>query len=140
MVVLVTARPHAAPPASRDGRGCGCAALFSRTQRRSSSLLSQSPLSAGPGSGRRHYPEEFAQTAELGVDHFDKRSAAEVERDFPAMVRAGSPLHSNDDATAHQLPIGAELFALDLGPTSGRRVRPAVASPEYEPHWRDAMR
>jgi hypothetical protein len=58
--------------------------------------------------GRRHYPEEFAQTAELGVDRFDKRSAAEMERDFPAMVRAGSPWQVNDNA-AQQLPVGEHV-------------------------------
>lgn len=35
---------------------------------------------------------------------------------------------------------GVELFAMDLGPTSGRRKRPPVASPDYQPHWLDAPR
>lgn len=61
--------------------------------------------SCQPHPGQRHYPDEFAQTAELGIDHFDKRSAAEVERDFPGMVRAGSPLHVDADV-AQQLAVG----------------------------------
>jgi hypothetical protein len=42
------------------------------------------------------------------VDRFDKRSAAEMERDFPAMVRAGGPLPI-DDNTAQQLPVGKHV-------------------------------
>lgn len=57
--------------------------------------------------GRRHYPEDFVQAADLGVDRFDKRSAAEMERAFPAMVRAGGPWHVDDHA-AQQLPVGEE--------------------------------
>ena len=39
------------------------------------------------------------------MDRFEKRSAAEMERDFPAMVRAGSPVHMDLDAV-QQLPVG----------------------------------
>lgn len=44
---------------------------------------------------------------DLGVDRFDKRSAAEMERDFPAMVRAGGPWQV-DENTAQQ-PVGESV-------------------------------
>lgn len=208
MAAFALARPHlrAAGASLRDTRDCGCGALFFKSQRRVSSLLPQSPLSAGPGSGeeaacvfyiagtisptvgrgtlfcslpaqsacglcvaaanrvpqgisptsssdsirynvgsmstaagRRHFPEEFAQPADLGTDYFAKQSAAEVERMFPAMVRASTPLAASSMADSG-IPIGEpSIFSISRAP----RRPPAVTcrdSMVKGPDWRDLDR
>lgn len=139
MPVLALAMPH--PDLARESRDCGCSAWITRPQRRRASFKTgfASGLAAGPGSGKRHFPEEFSQGRDTGYQHFEMRSTAEVYDAFPAMVRASTPLTLSPDA-ALEAPSGVELQSMELGPMSGRRTRPSVSSSEWEPHWLDAPR
>lgn len=90
---------------------CGlCAAAAIRVPQGISPTCSSDSIRSNVGTvstaaGRRHFPEEFAQPADLGTDYFAKQSAAEVERTFPAMVRAGTPLAASSMADSG-IPIG----------------------------------